>query len=104
RRSGRIGQQALQCAPIDVLERLQCIEPDLFVGLVDRRVDGAELNDLWTNLCDEATVRGAAGRRQLRLYPSLVGDRLLQGGAQRALPGEEGQAADGPVQRIVQAM
>lgn len=59
-RRGGLAGQALQHAAVDVLERLQIGQGDVFVDLVDGGVGRAEFDDLGADAGDEATVAGAA--------------------------------------------
>ncbi len=76
----------------------------MFIDLVDARIGRAELDHLRADLRDEAAIRGAAGRRQLGVGASLGLDRGRQRIAEFAARGQEGQAADGPFEVVVEAV
>ena len=63
---------------------------------MDRRVGGADFNDLLANLCNKASVAGPSRGGQLRDQSGLVQNRFLNRVHQGTGGGEKRQAAGGP--------
>ena len=88
-------EQAREDAAVDARQRLEIVERDALVDLVDRVVDRAELDHFVAHLRDEATVGGPAGARELRHDPRLRAHGLGDDVDEPAAGGEVGLPEDG---------
>ena len=64
-------QQVFHRATIDVFQRIDEAHFDVFINFMNAAVRWAELDNLRTNLCNEATIGRAASSRQFRGHASL---------------------------------
>ena len=63
KKAGRLSaQQIFQRTSVNVFQGFDLSHRDVLIDLVNARVRGATFDNLRADLCDEATVRGAAGR------------------------------------------
>ena len=71
-----LAQQPFQYATIERGQRLEIGDGDALVELVDRGVDGTQLDDLAADVGDEASVRRAAGAGKLGRDAADLADRV----------------------------
>ncbi len=83
---------------VNVFQGIQISHGHKLVDFVDGGIGWAEFNDLWANLRNEAPVTGAAGGGQFGVNAGFVMDGGLHSAYQVTRCGEEGQAADGPLE------
>ena len=95
-------QQAFEYLPVDGLERIECIELDVLVQLVDGGVDRTEFQHLRADVDNEAAVGSAAAGGQLGLDAGDRAHRGAHGSDQLALGGEERGRGMQPVERVIE--
>src|SRR6188474_2179285 len=93
-----------QQAAVNILERFQLGDVDVFVDFVNRSIRRTQFQNLRTNLCDEAAIAGAACRGKLRFESGLFADRLLDAADKRTGCCEKGEAADDPLEGVFESM
>ena len=87
-----VGQavQLFQHTAVNVLQRFQISHGHELVDFVDGGVGWAKFNDLWADLCDEATIAGAASGGQLGVKAGFIANGALYSAYQITGRGEEG--------------
>ena len=70
-------KQLAQQAAVNILERFQLGDVDVFVDFVNRSIRRTEFENLRTNLRDEAAIAGAACSGKLRFDDRSLRGRLL---------------------------
>src|SRR5262245_26938492 len=71
---------------------------------MDGSVRRSQFENFRTNLCEEAAIAGASGRRELRLNSGFFKDDLLHGADKSARRREERQATQNPLKAVFKTM
>src|SRR5690606_31080271 len=98
------GKQPAQRRVVDLGQGIQIRHADMFVDLVNGRVDRPQFHYLGTQGGDETAIRGPAGGRGLGFPARRLAYRRTHPVEKVTRLGEEGQARHVPFQLVVQSM
>src|ERR1700704_1467554 len=95
-------EEGAQNVQVDLGKLLELLELDMLVQLVDAQVDRADLDDLGTDVDDEARVRRAAGGLELAVVAGVLVRRFLNDLGQPSLAAQERLRAERPGDAVVE--
>src|SRR6202522_987971 len=99
-----LGEQELEDAQIDAVERIDVRDPHALVHLVNGGVDDPDLDHLSAHGGDESAVRGTAAGGELGSHLQLLLPGAGGGLRQFARNGQEGVSGNEPFERVLDPM